>query len=93
MNITIDDFKITSDQNNFIINEVKFYGEESKNYGLSYDKPIKYSHSFEGALKIVRDLLTRKSTATSVSEQIDYIQDLDLRFEKILANEKDGCHD
>ena len=87
MNIQIENFKITTDPNNFIVNEVKLYGKDSKHHGLSYDKPIKYSHTFGGALKIVRDLLTKDSTATTVSEQIDYIQELDLRFEKILSYE------
>lgn len=87
MEIQIDNFKITTDANNFIVNEVKFYGEDSKHHGLSYDKPIKYSHTFKGALKIIRDLLVRESDAKTVSEQIDHIQNLDLRMEKILEYE------
>lgn len=79
---------ITTDPHNFIVNKIKVRGEDSKNPGEEYLSPLKYSHTIEGALKMLKGLMGKEIDSTTIDGYLAEVEKLNGRFEKILQGEK-----
>lgn len=87
LNITLtEDFLITSDSYNFILNEVRICGTESKNPGERYNRIIGYYPTLIDLLKAFLQINIRESNSTSLKEVIEEIR----KVEKIIEDNLGG---
>ena len=75
---------IKTDENNFILCEVKWYGEDSKNYGDCFDFTVGYYGTMELALKGFLKHAIRN--ATYGGQEIKTVEEMLAKLESI--NEK-----
>ena len=83
-----ENYVITQDVCNYVINSTRVIGSgesrfkaKAENIGKVSVKPIKYSSTFLGALKMLRDLLIFNIEAeNNINYHIQTIQDIDRAF-------------
>ena len=78
-----ENYCITSDERNFILNKVTV-GNGEKNKGEIIEKPLSFSSTIQGALKIWSDLDLKASDATSLKELKEVILKQNKLIEEII---------
>lgn len=74
MNIKIGKYRLSSDSMNFIISEIKVFGEDSKKTGEEYDSEYTYYASLEQAFNGLFDKRLRESDANTLEELVNDVK-------------------
>lgn len=94
MNISIDGhLSIKTDENNFILQEIKFKTNESKDSGDAYYSTVGYYGSLSGALKGYLKYAIKKADyggqeITTIQELITKINSIENKIDKTLEDIK-----